>query len=315
MILSRKQIFQFTSTLSELLSSDMTLHSALEIMSGMTGLHKNCNMAACEIKSYLAEGSKFSLALKKCQILNFDEAYIAFVCSAEKSGNLERTVSFLKEREKNKVNRFTKLLTMCVYPGFVILLTFIGGLIMAFYSTKLVVDLTGNFDFDVYKKNVVTGCIEANLFLLFSAAGLIYVLKSYLDKTILLDVFTVLDFVTESGVELCSGLETAVLIAEKNMKIKNQILKTIEDIYGGKKIGEAIGNFGKNFKLYAQVAEHSGLLNKVFKQICGSLKSKFSKTEKICMELINPVIMCVVGIYIIILLKKIVMPVLFNFGI
>ena len=99
------------------------------------------------------------------------------------------------------------------------------------------------------------------------------------------------------------------------MKIKNQILKTIEDIYGGKKIGEAIGNFGKNFKLYAQVAEHSGLLNKVFKQICGSLKSKFSKTEKICMELINPVIMCVVGIYIIILLKKIVMPVLFNFGI
>ena len=89
--MSKKEIVQFTSVLSELLSSDMTLRSALEIMSDMTGLRRACALAASEIKSYLAEGSRFSIALKKCQSLSFDDVYIAFVCSAEKSGNLEKT--------------------------------------------------------------------------------------------------------------------------------------------------------------------------------------------------------------------------------
>ena len=89
----------------------------------------------------------------------------------------------------------------------------------------------------------------------------------------------------------------------------------MEDVSIGKKIGESIGNFGKNFRLYAQVAECSGNLEKTFKQICHSLESKFSRLEKLSMDLTNPVMILVAGIYIIILLKNIIMPVLFNFGI
>ena len=89
----------------------------------------------------------------------------------------------------------------------------------------------------------------------------------------------------------------------------------MSDISHGKKVCESVGNFGKDFELYAQVAESSGNLEKVFKQICGNLESKFLKIEKLCMDLTNPAIMCVAGIYIMILLKKIAMPVLFNFGI
>ena len=117
---------------------------------------------------------------------------------------------------------------------------------------------------------------------------------------------------SESGIGFYSALETSLLLAEKNVKVKNEILSAMEDVSLGKKIGESVGNFGKDFKLYAQVAENSGDLGKVFKQICSSLESKFSRLEKICMDLTSPVIISVAGIYIIILLKKVVMPVLFT---
>ena len=310
--MSKKEIVQFTSVLSELLSSDMTLRSALEIMSDMTGLRRACALAASEIKSYLAEGSRFSIALKKCQSLSFDDVYIAFVCSAEKSGNLEKTMEFLKKREEGKSNRSAKLLAMCAYPMFVILVTFVGGIVLSSFATQLVADLSGTFDFVAYKKSVASGCVQANFFLAFAAFVLIKLLQNLLNKNIRLDIFRILDFMSESGIGFYSALETSLLLAEKNVKVKNEILSAMEDVSLGKKIGESVGNFGKDFKLYAQVAENSGDLGKVFKQICSSLESKFSRLEKICMDLTSPVIISVAGIYIIILLKKVVMPVLFT---
>ena len=313
--MSKKEMLQFTATLSELLESDLTLRASLEIMSQMTGLKKNCSLAAAEIKSYLAEGSRFSIALTKCHALTFDEVYIAFICSAEKSGNLEKTVDFLKRREQGKSNRFGKLLTICAYPSFVIFVTFIGGILVSIFSPQLVSDLTGNFDFEEYKRNVAFGCIQANMFLTVVMFAFIKFLHDFLTKNALLDVFKILDFMNESGVDFYTSLETSLLLADKNQKLKNQILKTMEDVSIGKKIGESIGNFGKNFRLYAQVAECSGNLEKTFKQICHSLESKFSRLEKLSMDLTNPVMILVAGIYIIILLKNIIMPVLFNFGI
>lgn len=313
--MSKKELVQFITTLSDLMNSDLELNSALEIMSQMSGLKKNCNSAALEIKKYLSEGSKFSIALKKCQSINFDEVFIAFICSAEKSGDLKSTIMFLKKREQEKMNRKNKILGMSIYPAFVVFISFAGGLILSFYATTLVADINGSFNFAEYKKNVAEGMFSANLFLLCFVCAFIYVLQNMISKNILLDVFKIIDFMMKSNVGFYSALETSLLIADKNTKIKNQILKSITDISSGEKIGKVINNFGNDFTLFVQVAEFSGNLSNAFNQICLFLENKMKEKEKIYLELINPIIMCVTGLYIVILLKKVAMPVLFNFGI
>ncbi len=313
--MSRKHVLQFTTTLSELMDAELNLRSALDVMNEMTGINKKCRQAAYEIKNSLSEGSRFSMALKRCQSLCFDDVYIAFVCASEKNGQLRKTISFLKEREKGRNEFKEKIISICMYPAMVILMALAGGILLAFYSTKLVADFSGNFDFLVYKKNVFAGCVQANLFLLTAGFGFCFLLKKVLDKNVLLDIFRVLDFMTESNVGFYASLETALLIAGKNERIKNRIGEMMSDISSGKKVSDALENLGMEFKLFAEIAEMSGNLEKVFKQICSTVDAKVKRIEKICMDLINPAIMIVVGIYIIILIKKIAMPVLFNFGI
>lgn len=311
--MNKKNVLQFTTVLSELMNSDLNLKSALETMTKMSGINKKCKKASCEIKQYLSEGSKFSMSLKKCQAIEFEEAYIAFIGAAEKNGRLTQTINFLKEREEKKNEMKNKFVSMSVYPSFVIFLSFAGGIVLSIMAPKLLVDLSGSFDFETFNKTVIWTCVQANLFLLIAIFALVKFFKTVFNKKILLDVFKVLDFMNDSGVDFYSGLETSLLVVDKNQSIKNQISQTMMDICSGKKISEVLGNFGKNFQVYAEVAESSGNLGKVFKQICFSIESKFNRVEKMCGDLMGPGILCIAGVYLGIFLNKIMMPILFNY--
>ena len=62
-------------------------------------------LTAVNLYTALYNGSSFSNALKVCPFIEFGKDYISFISFAERSGKLEKTLGFLKEKlERNEQN-------------------------------------------------------------------------------------------------------------------------------------------------------------------------------------------------------------------
>lgn len=307
-------MLKFTEAVNTVLQSDVNLGQAVEMVQKMDGLPVKVVQAASQINRSLEQGRLFSNALADCEAIHFTPDYIVFIAASEKGGSVKSTFDFLLKREKEKERRRNSLISICAYPLLVVIAAFAGGLLLALKSNDIVPDLSGSFNRDLYKSQVVWGCIKSNSFLFSSALFLFIWLKNLIDRNVLFDVFSILSFLLRGHLSLDEALRISVLSAEKNDGVKRRIIHGRELLEQGNPVSRVIECIDRNCALYARFAEVSGNLNDAFSQMTLYLEDKKIRREKICMDLIEPIVMFVVAAYIIILLKSIVMPVIFYYG-
>ena len=102
--------------------------------------------------------------------------------------------------------------------------------------------------------------------------------------------------------------------AQKNDGLKRRLIRGRELLELGNPVSSVIECIEKNCALYASFAEVNGDMKNAFAQMTSYLEDKKTRREKMCMDLVEPLTMCIVAAYIIILLKSIVMPVIFYYG-
>ena len=312
--MSDRNVLKFTQVINTVLQSEMNLGQAMQMIKQMDELPKRVLDAAAEINASLEQGRLFSNAVADCTSIHFGQDYVAFIAAAEQGGSIKQTFDFLLKREKEKEKRKNSMVSICAYPLVVIVAAFTGGILLAFNSKNIVPDLTGSFKFQEYNSQVVWGCIKANGFLFSSALFLFFWLKHIISKNILFDVFSVMTFLLNGRVSLDESLKVSILSAEKNDSLKRRIIRGRELLGNGSPVSMAIECIDKNCALYARFAEINGDIKNAFAQMTAFLEDKKLRREKMCMDMVEPVTMCVVAAYIIILLKSVVMPVIFYYG-
>ena len=309
-----RNVLRFTEVIHTVLKSGMNLGQALDMIGKMNGLPQKVKRAANQINAFLENGRLFSNALSDCDVIRFGKDYVAFIAAAERGGSIDMTFEFLLNREKEKEKRKNSFVSICTYPIIVVIAAFAGGLILAFNSVKIVPDVTGSFNLEKYSRDVVWGCIRANGFLLSSALFLFMWFRHLIAKNIVFDVFTVMSFLIRGSLSLDEALRISILSAGKNESLKHRIMQGREMLQKGNTVSSAIECIDKNCALYARFAEINGNLKDAFVQMKEYLEDKKTRREKMCMDMVEPVTMCIVASYIIILLKSIVMPVIFYYG-
>ena len=312
--MSDRNVLRFTQVIHVVLRSGMNLGQAFEMIQKMKGMPQKVVRASCEIKTSLEKGRLFSNALADCDAIRFGPDYVAFVAAAEKGGSLQMTFDFLLKREQEKDKRKNSMLSVCAYPLIVIIVAFLGGLLLAFNSRNIVPDVSGTFEYDLYARQVVLGCIKANMFLFASALFLFMWLRHLINKNIVLDVFSIMSFLIKGQLSLDEALRISVLSAQKNDCLKRRIIRGRDMLLHGKPVPAVIESIDKDCSLFASFAEINGDMKNAFDQMTSYLEDKKTRREKMCMDMVEPLIMCVVAAYIIILLKDIVMPVIFYYG-
>ena len=311
--MSKKELV-FLQTIDDLLQSDLNIKSSLDVMAKMKGLPKKVSKASVEIRSDLEAGSLLSNAMGNCTSLKFKESQIAFVESAQRSGKLGDTFSFLRCREEKCSARNEKIFGMCVYPVIVILMAFIGGIVLSVYAPSLVPDFSRNFDYDLYHRNVIAACVKANLLLCIFGLTLVLIARKNAFEYQRLDVASALKFLAEAGTDMDSSLHMAFLVAGKNQYLKESVLDAMLQMENGEPLPSVMDMFGGNAKSFFEIALVSGNLKTAFSSLVISMEKKLQKTESLFISLMEPVTICFVGAYILILLKDVAMPVLFNTG-
>lgn len=309
-----RNVLRFTQVIHTVLQSGMNLGQAMEMIQKMNGVPQKVVRASCQIKTSLEQGRLFSNALADCDAIRFAPDYVAFVAAAEKGGSVQMTFDFLLKRESEKEKRKNSMVSICVYPLIVIVVAFLGGLLLAFNSRNIVPDVSGTFNFESYERQVFWGCVKANVFLFSSALFLFMWFRQLIHKNIVLDVFCIISFLIKGTMSLDEALKVSVLSAQKNDNLKRRIIRGRDMLLHGNPVPSVVECIDKDCSLFASFAEINGDLKNAFGQMTSYLEDKKTRREKMCMDMVEPLTMCVVAAYIIILLKDIVMPVIFYFG-
>jgi type IV pilus assembly protein PilC len=136
-----KEIANFSNDLSNMLSSGITLVSALQLIQQQTA-HKMFKNIVFDIINMIHNGNSFSGAVQKHGDV-FSETYYQVIKASEQSGNLEQGLGYLAGYINKQIETKKRLKQIFNYPVIVLTLAFLIG---GFLVTNVLPTLIGMFD-------------------------------------------------------------------------------------------------------------------------------------------------------------------------
>lgn len=292
-------MLEFTKMLYELfVIQQMTLSKSLLVISSKP--KSDCvSKAAKEIVAALEDGSFFSNALKRCHAIAFDDAYISFICLAEKNGDLKTILSYLKEKLNRQKECRKRIIEASIYPVFVVLLAVAASLFIGFY--------TKSNDYLLLAKYVSV--------LIFVCAAMYFVIIKMLGENRLCEAFRAVDFLLANGIELAEAVGCAIQIAGPSTKIGKLFENARINLSYGMDLQNAFYCKSQSKLMEAfYYADAGGSKNDLFGKIASYLEAEKERNRALCFSLIEPLFIVITGIFILAILMTFFMPLINEIG-
>ena len=311
---NRKTKARFTVILEELVChKSCDLQNALLLMSKSEEQRKKqISQAAYNLYDSLKKGNMFSLALKQCPFIEFDEVYISFVGFAERCGNLENTLAFLKNKCIREEQNSSAVLQASVYPLFVVFVSVAATIGLFAYSNSLF--LSDDFGINVSNEIYTSFYLSFSFLILFCLTSF-FLIRKMLGTNKLYEAFLATGFLVKGGESLSNAVNYAVNILGYENKEGQLFANAGKKLSYGAGLKNAFELDSLNSSLQKELkdaffyAENSGGENDVFEKIALWLNAQDEKKRTICLKLLEPFFICGTGIFLLIFLMNIVLPV------
>jgi type II secretory pathway component PulF len=306
---------KFTQILWELVDSKKCgLKNALYIMAKSSNQkNKAITLAATNLYTALYNGSSFSNALKVCPFVEFGKDYISFISFAERSGKLEKTLGFLKDKLERDEQNLEKIKEASIYPAFVIVLAIAVGITLYLYSASL---LSWGNENPQMMQQLYSSLILSFSFLFLFCLIAFAVIKKTLGTNKLYEAFLATGFLVKAGESLSNAVNNAVNILGYDSKEGQLFASAGEKLSYGISVKNAFSLNAKGMGQSMEIeeaffyAENSGGENELFEKIALSLNARDEKRRTICFKLIEPFFLTGTGIFLLVFLMNSVLPLL-----
>lgn len=295
-------VYEFTRILCQSLNNGFSLKETFNNLQKFKTINKKITEGAKEIFFYLNKGSSFSNSVKNCSSIKFPKIYSSFIAVSEQTGKIKETLEFLLQQEETKIKAKKDFLSASLYPFIVMILSFAGGVVLQRFS-YLFPDTSCNENSFIY----------ANVYLISFCSLIVYITgKSICDNTEYI-FFKAMAFLISSGIDLISSLEICILIVPQNSKWEKKIIYAIDELSSGSSIDKAFCVFGKLSAQIFEMEKNNGQMEKAFLQLSDYEEKRKKYLIKNLFTVLEPVMLIGAASYLLILVKEIVIPVLFNY--
>ena len=311
---NRRNKRRFTELLEELVChKSCDLQNALFLISKNTNKrYKNVAQAAVNLYDSLRHGNAFSLALKNCPFIYFDELYVSFISFAQRCGKLENTLTFLKKKCLREQETSAMVLEATVYPVFVVIVCVAAAVGFLFFSNSLwnLEEMGINVSNDFFSSFHFSFS-----FLILFCVSAIFLLRKTLGINKLYEAFLATGFLIKGGESLANAVKDAVNILGYETKEGQLFAQAGIKLSYGVNLRTAFELDSWNSSLRQELeeaffyAEHSGGENDVFEKIALWLNARDEKRRAICFRLLEPFFICGTGIFLLIFLMNLVLPI------
>jgi len=335
---SNTELVIFTRQLSTMISAGISLLESLEVLSEQA--ESPGMKAACEkLTSELRGGSDLSAAMRTCPKA-FDELYISMVSAGEASGQmdviLERLAEYVEATEELKreiksamtypvislvlVLSITGFLMVGVVPGFKEVFAGLGAELPALTETVLQISdwlraqwyilLGGLFGavvgFILFKKS------EKGALVIDHATLRVPVFGVLARKVALARFSRTFATLIRSGVPIMGTLDIVADTAG-NKVVSNVVIKARESVRNGNMLSEPLSEskvFPPMVVRMIAIGERSGALEQLLEKIADFYDSQVKATIKALTSLIEPILICLMGGIVGVVILSVFLPIL-----
>lgn len=332
-------VLLFTQTMYSLLSSSLSLQSALSVCSEIL-IDKREKEFIADILKKINEGKKMSSAFSEYK-KEFSPLYISLISIGEESGTLAEVFGHLGSYLKAKRNMNKKIMQALLYPVLVLITAIAVVIILTVFVMPR---LEGIFEAFAVSSNIgmqmktikisfIVSAISVLVFMLSiifcavlrktnSNAGLIIdsiLLKIPAVKNLVITLqMNDFSFAMKLLVGTHFPLVQSLLQVENvlnNRRIKKAVASVCKNIMDGYDVGESFEKenvFPKYFTVWVKIAEKNGNTAGAFREISDYYQSENENILMNITQTAEPVFILITGIIIIGVISQFVIPV-FNF--
>jgi type II secretory pathway component PulF len=303
---------RFSELLLALLKGKTGLLDALGILA-REGIEKPVRENAFSLLKIMKKGKGLSESLRIIgeEKVFFEPLYITLIAAAELTGSIEavlgRIVSDLQRKQRAKEN----LMNILIYPVTIVFLAIAGTIGIILKGMPLFIS-AGLLSVTIVEA-AKTGIALAALVLLLGGGALFFVyFRIFNDDSPESRIFYLLDFLMKSNITLTDALSQCVM-SLGHTKYGSVLVKIKKDIVSGVSFSEAFART-KCFSPYVlgwlSIADINGNLNEISGSIRDHYLQKESKIREAAAKLIEPAVIVLVGIYVLIIMTTVILPIL-----
>lgn len=302
---------QFFEQLSKLLKNDIPLGQSIEILSRIKGNAKTALGTKCIaefVLQNLQKGFGFSHALSLCPNTNIGSNRVELLEAGECSGCLKNVLEFICTQNKQKVRAYQDIKNAAVYPAMVVLCAFAGTLVLMYWKHLFLTSLS---------VQTMALVIARALFVFVSGVCLIstYVFSS-LKMPFTYGLYYSLGFLQKAGFSFSRSLELIMHNANRSIK-SNPVLLAYTDISRGYSLSASLHDAklaDEKITALLELAEQCGTVGETCIGIAQEIETLHELKKKRCLQLIEPLLLLITGLYLLILMDGIILPYLTDFG-
>lgn len=310
--MQNKALMDFSETMSVLIRSGFSISESLLKISGMKNKRQDIKNASEELYRFLEEGIDFATALSMCSYIKFNPSYIGLVSSALAAGKKQQAFDFILDEYRRKEKAKETILITILYPLIVILLCMAGSVALIVFCNFYIPEINGGFDFAGFKTSAIQSCVEGNAVLLLLAVLFGYGIKKSFNSSREIELYNMLGFLSSGGVDLETGFKQCLICFENDGKIKRKISNALDALQKGMKLNDVVDFLGQTCSSCFESHSPEGDQSKCFFSAAQVLETNQIKKMQILERLMEPGIMLLVSCYIVFLMIKIVLPVLYS---
>jgi len=332
-----KEVVIFGRQLSVMISAGVPIVKALKVLARQTA-NDNFRMIISDVADEIDGGAKLSTALSRYPRV-FSNFFIYMIRSAETTGKLDEILNYLADQMEKDYDLRAKVRGALIYPVFILSGIFVVGLaMMIFVIPQLMSVLTsggGKLPFTTQLLITASNFSKGYWWLIILSIGLLYLgFRSYnrsksgrrvidllklkapvfgqiFQKTSLSRFAQSLSTLILSGVPLTRSLEIVADVIG-NVIYKELILETIKEVESGNSITTVFVRSKHVPLMLSQmmsVGEQSGRLDQVLEKLANFYGRELENLLKNLVNLIEPIIMVLLGIAVGFLVSAIILPI------
>jgi type IV pilus assembly protein PilC len=307
---------RFFQMLSALLGGSANLIDAVDVLCGKD-IEKPVRETAVKAMGFLKKGGGFAdaLAYASDNALLFPDMYRGLMRSAERTGKIDAALAGIAGDLERKIKAREMIAAAMAYPLAVVLLA-LGGTAALIYKGIPFFTESGILP-GVLLAQAAGSVLFAGTFLL--SAGVLLAVgcyNFYVKESEGFHIFYELSFLLEGGISLPESLSHCIMSAGEN-KWGRALAFIKKDITEGKRVAlafEDAGVFPAYITGWLNIGDKNGEITTACRRIKEYYQARDNKRREMVIRFIEPLFIVVTGVYLLILIQGIILPILTRAG-
>lgn len=341
---STKAVLELTQMMEQLINSGLSLKDSLEIASQMKGKGNDSANLAKALLDKIKKGNSFAKTINSMPEA-FSPVYRGIISVGDRIGSVERIFPRLKTYLETQQKIKEKIKSALLYPSIVLITAIIGMIAMVLFVFPKLEDMFSEFGGDAVTilqqniSNLKSGVSIIVMILIVLSIGLIIIkmvsknsefMRERLDKILFhvpllgsfisqwetLNFAFAMETLTSGGVTIEAAIPEAETVVT-NAAYKRALKEVTTDIIKGNSLSDAFSSrdvFPEYMSRWIMVGEKSGQPEHVFSQIRNYYQAEIEKQMNKFMTLIEPALILLIGVFMIILVLTVIVPVFSIYG-